>query len=1254
MLEPYTDFEIRIRAGDPDIGIYPVEVTLKVNDKDVHFSGETLPFDEREREKLQTAYTDAQSYGEELFYLLFNGAIRRAYDTAWGYAEANTQGRLRLRLRIDDKAAELHAYTWERLYHASPLRGDGFHIATSASTPFSRFIALSSLAPDPIVERPIRMLFVISNPRNLSDFGLAALDVRQEILNLRDALSNLQRGEQIHVTVLTSQAGVLDGQVGDGGGRLREQLGREGYEICEEVASLKNIVRRLNLGDGYHILHFLGHGSYKRWIGRGPGAAVLFLEDAEGLAQPVRDSDIVAGLQSSDQAQLPHLVFLSACESAKRTADDENPFVGLAPKLVNAGVPAVVAMQDVVPIITARQLTAEFYRYLVVEHGIVDRALNQARLLLYDRRGGQDWATPVLFMRLREGQLFAADPIRVALRAMACSDVFNPLSSEEDYLPLEVLHLSSEFSGMVLRGSVSAQVLVRERIPSRDTLDAVADIFSRPSFKAQHRLVALIGDAGMGKSILLRRIGHKTAQGSLSFKAADVIIPVYIDLEAQKTFEAAELETSFRVFETLMLQALQRFWTSLTSDDFIAQLQTETGLIFRVLVDGSDALPDHVRLRLWRALADFIRVYPHHQYIVTYNESLEAQGMDEYGVPADAPCPLAFTDFLIIQPLSPRKIKRYLMPLTRSSDEGSPPQSAIKHQLYVALEKAQLFDIAGQPWALMMMLEQARRGVFPASLAQVLGNLVEEMIADIATDQGMRMRAAQTLYALAWQMQSKGQFHLSVEEVFHTLAAIRGTRGSYLELFYQELLQHDLLKSVGGEAVRFTRSLIQAYCCACAMVARDDLAHVLDDVTATLGRRTRLHWWHRPLILLGGLMDEPEILIRKIVYGVALSEGEQVLLAARVIQECGKEKIEESLLNYVIRALLFRLDINREPRVARRVSIIEALGYLQSPVALPRLVEVANQKIRADGTKYEYSSVRLAAVLALQRIIAASFVGAEDISAVTALDAQLAKVLDLWKGEQVEALIPYLLTRSEQYEGTQAIAAFALGSLQTERAVDVVIQAFLMPGFSRDAYRNVCTALTLLDPGIVTKRVILPLLDHHTAEARGLSLATWEAREQWYEHLAYLIGRIRTSSEQAYIFLHRCLYESSDIQLKSLAIQSLGWLYDQDSKRLFERIALGTFSTATCFCQFRRDPSDFWFKTFMAADLAADLNIPDDLSPVERLGLQRRALEALSYVGDSETLERLAARPPDWDLELEQAFYWTTEEILARLSEEYL
>ncbi len=122
-----------------------------------------------------------------------------------------------------------------------------------------------------------------------------------------------------------------------------------------------------------------------------------------GSVHRVVDQEIVDGLAGVHP--LPQLVFLAACDSAKRPENGANPFVGLAPKLVEKGVPAVVAMQDLVPMDLAHTLTGDFYRRLFA-HGQVDRALNEARSLLY--KGDKfEWAIPVLFLRLRDGRLFA-------------------------------------------------------------------------------------------------------------------------------------------------------------------------------------------------------------------------------------------------------------------------------------------------------------------------------------------------------------------------------------------------------------------------------------------------------------------------------------------------------------------------------------------------------------------------------------------------------------------------------------------------------------------------------------------------------------------------------------------------------------------------------------------------------------------------------------------------------------------------------
>ena len=65
-------------------------------------------------------------------------------------------------------------------------------------------------------------------------------------------------------------------------------------------------------------------------------------------------------------------------------------------------------MQDEVPIDLARTLAADFYRRLF-DHGLVDRALNEARSLVF-KNDQFAWAIPVLFLRLRDGQLFSLKP----------------------------------------------------------------------------------------------------------------------------------------------------------------------------------------------------------------------------------------------------------------------------------------------------------------------------------------------------------------------------------------------------------------------------------------------------------------------------------------------------------------------------------------------------------------------------------------------------------------------------------------------------------------------------------------------------------------------------------------------------------------------------------------------------------------------------------------------------------------------------
>jgi hypothetical protein len=82
-------------------------------------------------------------------------------------------------------------------------------------------------------------------------------------------------------------------------------------------------------------------------------------------------------------------------------------FSGLGPKLVQIGVPAVIAMQENISVLSARQFAATLYQRLLA-HGTVDLAMNEARGTLITS-GRFDAAVPVLFMRLSDGQLWKVE-----------------------------------------------------------------------------------------------------------------------------------------------------------------------------------------------------------------------------------------------------------------------------------------------------------------------------------------------------------------------------------------------------------------------------------------------------------------------------------------------------------------------------------------------------------------------------------------------------------------------------------------------------------------------------------------------------------------------------------------------------------------------------------------------------------------------------------------------------------------------------
>ena len=104
------------------------------------------------------------------------------------------------------------------------------------------------------------------------------------------------------------------------------------------------------------------------------------------------------------------LAVLNSCEGAR--TDPTDPFAGVAETLVRRGIPAVVAMQFEVSDDAAIEFAPALYGALAA--GLpIDAAVAEARKAVYTV-SQLEWATPVLYLRADDAQLFTITQLSAA------------------------------------------------------------------------------------------------------------------------------------------------------------------------------------------------------------------------------------------------------------------------------------------------------------------------------------------------------------------------------------------------------------------------------------------------------------------------------------------------------------------------------------------------------------------------------------------------------------------------------------------------------------------------------------------------------------------------------------------------------------------------------------------------------------------------------------------------------------------------
>jgi hypothetical protein len=294
----------------------------------------------------------AKEFGTTLFQCIFREQVLHALKTSFAEAHQQDAG-LRITLRLTN-SPRLMNYPWELLYDPEDRR----FLAIYGTSPIVRYIEIPFGITAKSVALPLRVLVVVAAPKNEQ-----RLDSDQEWKNISLAMEPL----------------VEKGEV------FLERL---------EQPTLARLEEHLELHD-YHILHFIGHGGYSSDAQEG----FLVFEDEEGFSDHI-NGDVLGTIIRDNGIRL---AVLNACEGARSSSAE--PFAGVAQSLVFANIPAVVAMQFEVTDTAAVAFSRALYGSLANKFPI-DLALSRARKKMYAAGKALEWATPVLYTRLRDGKLF--------------------------------------------------------------------------------------------------------------------------------------------------------------------------------------------------------------------------------------------------------------------------------------------------------------------------------------------------------------------------------------------------------------------------------------------------------------------------------------------------------------------------------------------------------------------------------------------------------------------------------------------------------------------------------------------------------------------------------------------------------------------------------------------------------------------------------------------------------------------------------
>lgn len=261
-------------------------------------------------------------------------------------------------------------------------------VATSLYTPISRSLRYTADRDPYPLQLPLRILCVVAAPHDKPP-----AQIPQEQAVVAAALQKL------------IAAGAVE------------------LEYCQPPT---NPELQAQLQKGFHVLHFIGHGSFDI-VGEDPYPQphICLVDPVSGASDPL-DAETLHDMLKDSTVRL---AVFTACSSAaptpKEVETNVGPFHGVAQRLVSnvSGVSAVVAMQFDLEDQAAVTFSEKLYSNLLVPGRPLDEIIVMCRKAIVAQlsMGHRAWVTPVVYWRCQDGKVFEVEATKRKRKLDQCT-----------------------------------------------------------------------------------------------------------------------------------------------------------------------------------------------------------------------------------------------------------------------------------------------------------------------------------------------------------------------------------------------------------------------------------------------------------------------------------------------------------------------------------------------------------------------------------------------------------------------------------------------------------------------------------------------------------------------------------------------------------------------------------------------------------------------------------------------------------------